>query len=1008
MKILHAALRTQGQLSLEAPLVVWMEPAKRSGPPPNKRADHPYAFDASHTEAELKQRFDPNLACYKARCPLLLPATSTEPVLGAEAPAEALPLRVWVVEGVWLHARSILSLMTAVERFPRGGEELIISPELAALARFTGWVVRQVDRRQVIPDLVYEGRPSYARWILARTPAIWERLEKIAEAFPMAAFCWAPLPYTEQKGYGQFHPSQGLLFYADLVVDLVVRERLVAKGAVRPSSTNRLIERWVAALQHSDGRIYASPALEGLAEAVRRWHEEGIRSDALLRPLRLVLQLAPIVRDHRDGTGGLTTPTAWSLHYAVHDPERPAGPIAAEDLWADPDEGYGVTLRRLLEQAARVFAPIGRTLDEAEPVECELTPDEAAEFVYQAADRLSDAGVLIQLPAWMERSPEPLRTRLTVDPGSGALSLDTLVSFEWCVAIGDREVDPAEFERLTHARLPFVRLGHEWIALPPDALRRLIERAKKAGPGGRGRATVADLAWEELEDDVELELRAGENTERLRRLLVALGKDRKWELVPPPKGLRAELRPYQQRGYSWLLFMRQFGLGACLADDMGLGKTLQVIALFQHEKEQRRMGTALVVCPTSVVENWRRELERFAPKLRVYVHHGPQRKQGAALTKRARGADVVLTSYGLVLRDVEELARIEWDTIVVDEAQNLKNPVAKQTRSLKRLKANHRIALTGTPVENRLTELWSIFDFLLPGYLGSLTWFRRHIAGPIERRDDREALEYLQRRIHPLVLRRSKDDPAIAPELPDKLESKVYCSLTTEQAALYQAVVERMMHLIEEATGMKRRGLVLASLTRLKQICDHPALFLKQERYEVQRSGKMRELVARVRELVREGESALVFTQYAQMGRILQGTLAKELGTEVLFLHGGVPRQRRDEMIDRFQKGEAQLFVLSLRAGGVGLNLTRATHVFHFDRWWNPAVENQATDRAYRIGQERQVNVYKFICTGTLEDHIDRLIEAKRTLAENVIHTGEVWLSELSNEELRELFTLVR
>lgn len=420
------------------------------------------------------------------------------------------------------------------------------------------------------------------------------------------------------------------------------------------------------------------------------------------------------------------------------------------------------------------------------------------------------------------------------------------------------------------------------------------------------------------------------------------------------------------------------------------------------------MGTALVVCPTSVVENWRRELERFAPKLRVYVHHGPQRKQGAALTKRARGADVVLTSYGLVLRDVEELARIEWDTIVVDEAQNLKNPVAKQTRSLKRLKANHRIALTGTPVENRLTELWSIFDFLLPGYLGSLTWFRRHIAGPIERHDDREALEYLQRRIHPLVLRRSKDDPAIAPELPDKLESKVYCSLTTEQAALYQAVVERMMHLIEEATGMKRRGLVLASLTRLKQICDHPALFLKQERYEVQRSGKMRELVARVRELVREGESALVFTQYAQMGRILQGTLAKELGTEVLFLHGGVPRQRRDEMIDRFQKGEAQLFVLSLRAGGVGLNLTRATHVFHFDRWWNPAVENQATDRAYRIGQERQVNVYKFICTGTLEDHIDRLIEAKRTLAENVIHTGEVWLSELSNEELRELFTLVR
>lgn len=1006
MKIVHAVLQTQEQLSGEAPLFVWMEPGNRSGKLSRLRTEHPYALDSTQTEAELKQWLDANLACYKARCRLLLPAHSAEPHLSTEASEEVLPLRLWVVDGVWVHTRSLLTFMAVAEKWPADHDVLHISPELVALARYTRWVLRQVDRRRVIPDLVYEGRPSYARWRLTRTPAMWERLEGIASAFPRAAL--AAVPATQPTvGTERITPSQALLAYADLVVDLAVRERLVAKGPVRPASTSRLVERWVAALQTPDGRVYASTALQQLAESIADWHEEGIRAEALQRPLRLVLQLAPIMPVNKGDE--LATPTAWRLHYAGHDPDRPAEAIPAEQLWSDPDEGYAVTLRRHLERAARIFSPIGPTLINEEPIGCELTPDEAANFVYQAADRLAEEGVLIQLPAWMERRPEPLRTRLVVEPGSGVLSLDTLVAYEWQAAIGDRDIAPEEFARLTQARLPFVRLGDEWIALPPDELRRLIERARRAGPGGRGEASVADLAWEPLEGDVELELRAGDNMDRLERLLSALGRERRWELVEPPRGLRAELRPYQQRGFSWLLFMRHFGLGACLADDMGLGKTLQVIALFQHEKEQKRMvGTALVVCPTSVVENWRRELERFAPELRVYVHHGQDRKRGAEFEEEARSVDVVLTSYGLVVRDVETLSEIAWDTVVVDEAQNLKNPTTKQTRGLKKLQATHRIALTGTPVENRLTELWSIFDFLIPGYLGGLTEFKREIAGPIERHGDQDMLAYLQRRIHPLILRRSKDDPAIAPELPEKLESKVYCTLTTEQAALYQAVVERMLHRIEEASGMKRRGLVLASLTRLKQICDHPALFLKQDAFQVHRSGKLRELLARVRELREQGECALIFTQYAQMGRILQRTLAKELGIEVLFLHGGVPRHKRDEQVARFQRGDVPLFVLSLRAGGVGLNLTRATHVFHFDRWWNPAVENQATDRAYRIGQERQVNVYKFICTGTLEDHIDRLIEAKRSLADNVIHSGETWLSELSNEELRELFTLTR
>lgn len=1006
LKIVHAVLHTHPDAIGEAPLFVWMEPGERTGSISRPRNQHPYALTSTQTEAELRRSFSSAIACYGARLGLVLPSDAGEPTLHTPQLTGDKPLRLWFVDGVWVHRKSALAFMEAVHQLPADNPHLRISPELAALAQFTQWVIHQVDRLQVIPDLVYQGRPSFATWRLAPTGALEEILMRFAEAMPTATVALSRFATWLLAGDVRSLKIEALDAYAALIVDATVRERLSARGGAYPHSSNRLVERWVEALQTPDGAVYASPALQQLASAIATWHSEGQKAAALRLPLRLVLQLAPVMPTRSDTE--VTTPTGWRLHYAVHDPDQPAEPISAEAVWSHPDERYPTTLSHLLERAGRVFEPIARSVANPHPAGCELTSDEAAVFVYEAADRLAAAGVLIQLPTWMERRPEPIRTRLVVEPGAGILSVDSLVSYEWQASIGEHQVDAEEFARLTEARLPFVRLGNEWVVLEPEELRRLVERAERSGSRHKGKASVLDLAWQQLDDDVEVTFRPGENLERLHRLMAALGKERKWELLPPPKGLQAELRPYQQRGYSWLMFMRQYGLGACLADDMGLGKTLQVIALFQHEKEQGRMGTALVVCPTSVVENWRRELARFAPGLTVYVHHGKERLRDDELRQQAEAVDVVLTSFGLVLRDRETLRQIEWDTVVVDEAQNLKNPMAKQTRSLKLMQAAHRIALTGTPVENRLSELWSIFDFLSPGYMGSLTYFRQSIATPIERHRDTQALEYLQRRIHPFILRRSKSDPDIAPELPDKLESKVYCTLTTEQAAMYQAVVDQMMHRIEGATGMKRRGLVLASLTRLKQICNHPALFLKQESAQVSRSGKMRELLARVREVREQGESALIFTQYAQMGSVLQKMLSGELGEEVLFLHGGVPRTKRDELIIRFQKGHAPLFVLSLRAGGVGLNLTRATHVFHFDRWWNPAVENQATDRAYRIGQDRQVNVYKFICTGTLEDHIDRLIEAKRSLAQNVIVSGEQWLSELSNDELRHLFTLER
>jgi len=494
-------------------------------------------------------------------------------------------------------------------------------------------------------------------------------------------------------------------------------------------------------------------------------------------------------------------------------------------------------------------------------------------------------------------------------------------------------------------------------------------------------------------------------------LIGRLSAGEKIQELPQPRGFAGSLRPYQVRGYSWLSFLKEWGIGACLADDMGLGKTIQVIALVLRAKEEGALsGPVLLVCPTSVVGNWRREIGRFGPSLKVMVHHGVERLSDHAFAAEASTCDVVITTYSLVHRDEKHLARVEWSGIVLDEAQNIKNSGTRQSQSVRRLKAGFRVALTGTPIENRLSELWSIMDFLNPGYLGPAAEFRRRFAIPIERYRDRDRAERLRRLVGPFILRRLKTDPRVIQDLPEKEEVKVYCTLTREQATLYEAVVSDMLQIIEGASGMERRGAILATLLKLKQVCNHPAQFLRDRSALDGRSGKLARLVEMLDEVVAGGNRALVFSQFAEMGAMLRDYLRGALGHEVAFLHGGVPQKARDEMVQRFQDDPdgPPVFVLSLKAGGFGLNLTRANYVFHFDRWWNPAVENQATDRAFRIGQTQKVQVYKFICAGTLEERIDEMIEDKKHLAENVIGTGEDWITEMSTDELRDLFLLRR
>ena len=498
-----------------------------------------------------------------------------------------------------------------------------------------------------------------------------------------------------------------------------------------------------------------------------------------------------------------------------------------------------------------------------------------------------------------------------------------------------------------------------------------------------------------------------------------------------PSTLRGTLRPYQERGFSWLAAMTDMGFGVCLADDMGLGKTIQLIALLcllnkgqDVNGEPRTMkmgrtsttalssrwvgGPSLVICPTSVLGNWQKELEKFAPHLNVYVHHGPQRLHEEGFVAKCEDVDVVLTSYPLVPRDEADFTRIRWSLITLDEAQNIKNHESKQARSVSRLAADRKIAMTGTPVENRLAELWSIFRFLNPGFLGSAQEFRSQFSIPIERWQDTDRAQTLKRLVQPFLLRRVKTDKSIVSDLPEKIDMKAYCSLSMEQVALYRASVEDFTQQIEQLEGMARRGLILAMLTKLKQICNHPALFLQDgSPFTPRRSGKLLRLAELLPKILDNGESVLVFTQYREMGKLLCQFIEKSTKHPPLFLHGGISKRARDEMVERFQQVDGpQVFVLSLRAGGVGLNLTRASHVIHYDRWWNPAVENQATDRAFRLGQQKNVQVHKLICRGTLEERIDELIELKQALSDQIMADGESWITEMTTDELKQLFAL--
>ena len=1002
-------------------------------------APHPFALTNDTLLTQVSE-FAGSLAARsmgQGTLTLRLPSTAKRPLpspslLVDQVSDERGELRQWVVPTLTLAPGLAFDMLLALPQIPPYG--IVFGDSLRFWATVANLSLELLTRQSFMPMLVetQHGRiTSYStRWITVVTGTDSERVTSLARMMP--PLCWSALPSDNTQF---IHLCDMVQDFLDQTIDAFIRESCSTLMPTKRGQNLALPEQWVRALTTNNATYTtlngSSDALKQFSTTLHSWLDQLTQSRSET-PFRTCFRLeVPETPETLSGDDTRQEENAtWHITFHLQANDDPSLLVPAEQVWNERS-GTLTFLKRNFEnpqerlltdlaKAARLFPLIETSLHTARPQQIELSTEQAYQFLRQATPLLEQSGFGVLVPPWWQKSNARFRARLQLKPKVGAVSsssllgLDGVVAYDWQIALGDTTLSFKEFERIVKLKRPLVQVRGQWVELQPHEIEKAIAFFKKKQHKGEMSLNEAlRLGLGQNDSELGLPVEGVEAEGWVDELLHGLQEGVNIQQIEQPDSLHGTLRPYQRKGFSWLAFLKQFKLGACLADDMGLGKTLQLLTLLLYEREKQQKDTftpSLLICPMSIVGNWQRELQRFAPSLSVMVHHGPDRLSGEALLDEMKRHDVVLTTYNIALRDKEDLTKMEWENVVIDEAQNIKNETAKQTQAIKQLQAQYRVALTGTPVENRLSELWSIMEFINPGYLGSGEGFRKGFAIPIERYHDKERADMLRRVIQPFVLRRQKTDKSIIQDLPEKMEMKVFCNLTREQASLYEAVVKEMMEKIQEAEGMERRGLILATLTKLKQVCNHPAQFIGDGSSLPRRSGKLIRLEEMLEEVQAEGDKALIFTQYAEMGEMLRRYLQEAIGSETLFLHGGTPRKQREAMVQRFQEDRAgtPFFILSIKAGGVGLNLTAANHVFHFDRWWNPAVENQATDRAFRIGQKRNVQVHKFVCIGTLEERIDQMIEQKRELAENIVGSGENWLTEMSTSQLKELFALSR
>lgn len=956
----------------------------------------------------------------------------SSPLLGSPPESKMPPvLAPWNFTALRLSAEQAVDLLCACVGRDTLGPGVAIGASLGYWGHVLRFAGALVAREQFLPSLRADGESYRACWQPVLSGADGQRLRQLADIMP---------PACRALGAADVPPDRPALAVVTEVVenlvDALVRTSVPSSAALtKPAPAFRvgravkkapafasIHDAWLHALRSADGRIHGDgAAARQLAEQVRTWQRPVLLTTAV--PFRLCFRLEE-PPDSDEDDAGIAGPSDWYVRYLLQGRDDPSLLLPVADAW-NPKGRIAAVLRKssfdareylltALGQAASLCAEVEASLKSAAPGGYSTDARGAHAFLTETAWLLEQAGFGVLLPSWWMRggTRQRLSVRANVKTpamsGGSGMTLEEIVHFDWQAALGDHALSLRELETLAQLKTPLVRVRGQWVQVSAEEIQDALDFWKKKG---ESQATVRELVRMALGADggpAGLEVSGVRAEGWIGELLGQLEGQASFAELAAPPGFHGTLRPYQMRGYSWLAFLRRWGLGACLADDMGLGKTIQTLALLQRERESGERRPALLVCPTSVVGNWKKEAERFTPELPVLVHHGAERVKGTSFAKKAEQHVLVLSSYALLHRDRETLEKVSWSGVILDEAQNVKNPETKQSQAARGLRADYRIALTGTPVENHVGDLWSIGEFLNRGFLGTRADFRRRFFVPIQANRDADAAGRLKRLTGPFLLRRLKTDKSIIADLPDKLEMKVFCNLTREQASLYAAVVEETSRAIEESEGIQRKGLILGTLMKLKQVCNHPAHFLGDNSSLPSRSGKLARLTEMLEEILDAGDRALIFTQFTDMGDLLQRHLQETFGREVLYLHGSVPAKQRNRLVERFQNDPSgpRLFLLSLKAGGTGLNLTAAQHVFHFDRWWNPAVENQATDRAFRIGQTRNVQVHKFLCVGTLEEKIDEMIERKQEVASRVVGAGEGWLTELSNGQLKELFAL--
>ncbi len=970
--------------------VIWVESNKKTV---RKKEFYPYCGNPALLKPVIEDIIPDAIFDYKTT-EVSIPSFGNNPLISDELSGlveiksdnnDTLTMKKWEINAIYISIPSAIKLLLHIKNSSKK-MGLVFGLDIKFWISVSELILDLMKNEKFIPGIVQENSSIRSKWMpLLETSDEQEIIYNLSQNMPEACL---------MMNYGYTDRESLLRSFINTAVDMLARE---FSGNINKINSRNYgdIYKWVDSLSNDNNLISYSRSLAVMK--INEWTQKIYKRTE--SPLKMGFRIYPPENDETDWKLEIIIQNKYDRDFIAQLGEIMNRKSKAATLIRKFTEFPEEFVLESMGIASMIFLPLKRWYKESFPSIIYLSAEEAYNMLKEYGNALIDSGFAFIFPEWWNKNRNPaLKINVKNENGTGVLNSQTLLRYNLDIDIDGETISEEELKKLLNMKIPLIKISGKWVEITSKQIKSILKAIEK----GKNGVTLPELLSLDIDKD-SLPVKEIIGDKKIMDLVNLNIKN-----VIVPSSLHAELRDYQKTGLSWLANTVGTGFGCCLADDMGLGKTIEVISYILSRKENNNSnGTTLIICPTSVITNWDHEIKRFAPELNVLMHHGSRREKEEALISSIHNFDVVLTSYSIATRDYSTLINVNWDGIIIDEAQYIKNRWTKQSNAIKSFKSNYRIALTGTPIENRLDELWSIFDFINPGYLGPQKKFRENFEIPVEKGNDKHALNVLSRLARPFILRRLKSDKKVAPDLPEKNEMKLYVPVTKEQSILYDKIVNGMMNAIEDSDNIKRRGIVLAAITKLKRILDYPSLVTEDKDISIDRSQKLRRLMDMLYEIRSDNEKVLIFTQYKDAGKILKEVIQKEMNEEVLFLSGESSRKLRDTMVNRFQKESGPaIFIISLKAGGFGLNLTAATNVIHFDRWWNPSVENQATDRAYRIGQTRNVNVYKFITSGTVEEKIDELIESKSMILDQVVSSGEGWITNLSNDKLKEILAL--